>query len=107
MGTVYLASSYVCTMTHKWEFMELNRGGDYLSKSTKWTLWIMGLMLGAIFINFYMNLYSFAYALITVLLFVFMGWGFLAKLKNDVRQHEDHHRREHQSAIDDIDRYTR
>ncbi|WP_413404981.1 hypothetical protein [Paenibacillus amylolyticus] len=54
-----------------------------------------------------MNLYSFAYALITVLLLAFMGWGSLAKLKNDVRQHEDYHRREHQSANDDIDRYTR
>lgn len=64
-------------------------------------------MLAAIFINFFMNLYNFAYALITVLILAFMGWGFLAKLKNDVRQHEDYHRREHQSAIDDIDRYTR
>ncbi|MCP1182711.1 hypothetical protein [Paenibacillus sp. 1781tsa1] len=78
-----------------------------LRKGTKWTLLILGLMLAAIFINFFMNLYSFAYALITVLLLAFMGWGFLAKLKNDVRQHEDHHRREHQSAMDDIDRYTR
>lgn len=64
-------------------------------------------MLAAIFINFFMNLYSFAYALITVLILAFMGWGFLAKLKNDVRQHEDYHRREHQYANDDIDRYTR
>lgn len=52
-----------------------------MKKGTKWTLWILGLMLAAIFINFYMNLYSFAYALITVLLLAFMGWGFLAKLK--------------------------
>ncbi|PQP82883.1 hypothetical protein C0Q44_16055 [Paenibacillus sp. PCH8] len=78
-----------------------------MRKGTKWTLLILGLMLSAIFINFFMNLYSFAYALITVLILAFMGWGFLAKLKNDVRQHEDFHRREHQSAIDDIDRYTR
>ena len=78
-----------------------------LRKGTKRVLLILGLMLAAIFINFFMNLYSFAYALITVLLLAFMGWGFLAKLKNDVRQHEDHHRREHESAIDDIDRYTR
>ncbi|MGN7411416.1 hypothetical protein [Paenibacillus sp. SAF-068] len=78
-----------------------------MRKGTKWTLLILGLMLAAIFINFFMNLYSFAYALITVLLLAFMGWGFLAKLNNDVRQHEDYHRREHQSAIDDIDRYTR
>jgi len=54
-----------------------------------------------------MNLFSFAYALITVLLLAFMGWGFLAKLKNDVRQHEDHYRRESQSSLDDIERYTR
>ncbi|WFR62522.1 hypothetical protein P9222_30825 [Paenibacillus amylolyticus] len=78
-----------------------------MRKGTKWTLLILGLMLAAIFINFFMNLYSFAYALITVLLLAFMGWEFLAKLKNDVRQHEDHHRREHESAMDDIDRYTR
>ncbi|CAM4458280.1 hypothetical protein [Paenibacillus xylanexedens] len=78
-----------------------------MRKGTKWILWILGLMLAAIFINFFMNLYSFAYALITVLILAFMGWGFLAKLKNDVRQHEDYHRREHQYANDDIDRYTR
>jgi len=82
-------------------------GGNELRKGTKFTLWILGLMLAAIFINFYMNLYSFAYALITVLLLAFTGWGFLAKLKNDVRQHEDHHKRMHDSAMDDMDRYTR
>ncbi|WP_240636665.1 hypothetical protein [Paenibacillus silvae] len=76
-------------------------------KSTKWVLWILGLILAAIFVNFYMNLFSFAYALIAVLLMFFTGWGFLAKLKNDVRQHEDHHKRMHDSAMDDIDRYTR
>ncbi|PYE42683.1 hypothetical protein HUB98_23415 [Paenibacillus barcinonensis] len=78
-----------------------------MRKSTKWVLWFLGLMLAAIFINFYMNLFSFAYALIAVVLMFFTGWGFLAKLKNDVRQHEDHHKRMHDSAMDDIDRYTR
>ncbi|MDM5279345.1 hypothetical protein QUF95_18270 [Paenibacillus silvae] len=78
-----------------------------MRKSTKWVLWILGLMLAVIFVNFYMNLFSFAYALIAVLLMFFTGWGFLAKLKNDVRQHEDHHKRMHDSAMDDIDRYTR
>ncbi|KQY91704.1 MULTISPECIES: hypothetical protein [Paenibacillus] len=78
-----------------------------MRKSTKWVLWILGLMLAAIFINFYMNLYSFGFALIGVLFMAFTGWGFLAKLKNDVRQHEDHHRRMHESVNDDIERYTR
>lgn len=78
-----------------------------MRKSTKWVLWILGLMLGAIFINFYMNLFSFAYALITVLLLAFMGWGFLVKLKNDVRQYEDHYRRESQSRENDFEKYTR
>ena len=78
-----------------------------MRKSTKWVLWILGLILAAIFVNFYMNLFSFAYALIAVLLMFFTGWGFLAKLRNDVRQHEDHHKRMHDSAMDDIDRYTR
>lgn len=79
----------------------------FLKKGTKWVLWILGTLLAAIFINFYMNQFSFAYALITVLLFVFMGWGFIAKLKNDVRQYEDHYRRESQSRIDEIEKYTR
>ncbi|MFS0868751.1 hypothetical protein [Paenibacillus xylanilyticus] len=78
-----------------------------MKKSTKWVLWILGLMLAVIFINFYMNQFSFAYALITVLLLVFTGWGFIVKLKNDVRQYEDHYRRESQSRIDDIEKYTR
>ncbi|MEO2202890.1 hypothetical protein ABGV42_04000 [Paenibacillus pabuli] len=78
-----------------------------MKKSTKWVLWILGFILATIFIHFFMNLFSFAYALITVLLLAFMGWGFLAKLKNDVRQHEDHYRRESQSSLDDIERYTR
>ncbi|MBU5353685.1 hypothetical protein ACN9MH_06705 [Paenibacillus silvae] len=78
-----------------------------MRKSTKWVLWILGLMLAAIFVNFYMKAFNIAYGLITVLLMFFTGWGFLAKLKNDVRQHEDHHKRMHNSAMDDIDRYTR
>ena len=75
-----------------------------MRKSTKWVLWILGLMLVAIFVNFYMNLFSFAYALIAVLFMFFTGWGFLAKLKNDVHQHEDYHKRRHESAKEDIDR---
>ncbi|MBM6387152.1 MULTISPECIES: hypothetical protein [Paenibacillus] len=78
-----------------------------MKKSTKWVLWILGFMLAAIFINFFMNLFSFAYALITVLLLALMGWGFVVKLKNDVRQYEDHYRRESHSEINDIERYTR
>ncbi|WP_342554673.1 hypothetical protein [Paenibacillus sp. FSL R7-0652] len=78
-----------------------------MRKSTKWVLWIVGLMLAAIFVNFYMNLFTFAYALIAVLLMFFTGWGFLAKLKNDVYQHEELHKRRHDSAMEDIDEYTR
>ncbi|KAA8783403.1 uncharacterized protein (DUF58 family) [Paenibacillus sp. 4624] len=78
-----------------------------MRKSTKWVLWILGFILAAIFVNFYMNLFSFAYALIAVLLMFFTGWGFLAKLKNDVHQHEEYHKRVHELAEDDIERYTR
>jgi uncharacterized membrane protein SpoIIM required for sporulation len=94
-------------MIHRRKNKESLQGGSWLKKSTKWVLWILGFMLAAIFINFFMNLFSFAYALITVLLLALMGWGFVIKLKNDVRQYEDHYRRESHSEINDIERYTR
>ncbi|KJD42423.1 hypothetical protein [Paenibacillus terrae] len=77
-----------------------------MKKGLKWTLWVVLLLiLGGIFLNFYLNYFTFAYALMSVLLLVFSGWGALAKLKNDVHEYKNQLRRE--SDIDDIERYTR
>ncbi|UMY53130.1 hypothetical protein MLD56_16275 [Paenibacillus peoriae] len=77
-----------------------------MKKSTKWVLWLLGLIFGGIVLNFYLNFFSVAYALIGLLLAFFSGWGAIVKLKNDVNQYEDHYKR--QSYVeDDIEKYTK
>ncbi|PAD31899.1 MULTISPECIES: hypothetical protein [Paenibacillus] len=77
-----------------------------MKKSTKWVLLILCLIFGAIVVNFYLNFYSIAYALVGLLFLVFSGWGAIVQMKNDVNQFQDQYKR--QTYIeDDSDRYTR
>lgn len=77
-----------------------------MKKGLKWTLCIVLLLvLGGIVLNFYLNYFTFAYALMGILLLVFSGWGAVAKLNNDVHEYKDQMRRN--SNIEDIERYTR
>ncbi|QNR65278.1 hypothetical protein IAQ67_15325 [Paenibacillus peoriae] len=77
-----------------------------MKKGLKWTLWIVLLLiLGGIVLNFYLNYFTFAYALMGVLLLVFSGWGAVAKLNNDVHEYEDQMRRN--SNIEDFEQNIR
>ncbi|GIO84882.1 hypothetical protein J25TS5_18140 [Paenibacillus faecis] len=78
-----------------------------MKRGLKWFIWItLAAILGGIVLNFYLNYFTIAYALIGVLILVFSGWGAVVKSKNDVNSHMDQMRR-NSSQIDDIERYTR
>lgn len=78
-----------------------------MKRGLKWFIWItLAAVLGGIVLNFYLNYFTIAYALIGVLILVFSGWGAVVKSKNDVNSHMDQMRR-NSSQIDDIERYTR
>ncbi|TYA10157.1 hypothetical protein FRY98_26565 [Paenibacillus faecis] len=78
-----------------------------MKRGLKWFIWItLAAILGGIVLNFYLNYFTIAYALIGVLILVFSGWGAVVKSKNDVNSHMDQMRR-NSSQIDDIERFTR
>jgi len=78
-----------------------------LKRGLKWFIWLtLAAILGGIVLNFYLNYFTIAYALIGVLILVFSGWGAVVKSKNDVNSHLDQMRR-NSSHTDDIERYTR
>ncbi|WDH80755.1 hypothetical protein PUW24_22080 [Paenibacillus urinalis] len=63
------------------------------------------LMIGSIILNFYLNYFTIAYALMGVLLLFISGWGAVVKVKNDVNMDTDQYKRN--TYENDIDRYTR
>lgn len=77
-----------------------------MKKGMKWTLWIIFiLIIGGIVINFYLNYFTLAYALMGVLLLVISGWGAIVQVKNSVNSEMDQYKRS--SYTDDIEKYTR
>lgn len=77
-----------------------------MKKSMKWTLWISFiLVIGGIVLNFYLNYFTLAYALMGVLLLVISGWGAIVEVKNSVNFGMDQCKRS--TYTDDVERYTR
>ncbi|MFD1134537.1 hypothetical protein [Paenibacillus urinalis] len=77
-----------------------------LKKSVKRIgLILLVLMIGGIVLNFYLNYFTIAYALMGVLLLFISGWGAVVKVKNDVNMDMDRYKRN--TYENDIDRYTR
>lgn len=77
-----------------------------MKKGLKWALWmVMILIIGGIVLNFYLNYFKLAYALMVVLFLVISGWGAVLKVKNEVNWYTD--QGIGKSEIDEIERYTR
>lgn len=77
-----------------------------MKKSMKWTLWISFiLVIGGIILNFYLEYFTLAYALLGVLLLVISGWGAIVQIKNSVNLGMDQYKRN--TYTDDVERYTR
>lgn len=66
---------------------------------------LLVLMIGGIVLNFYLNYFTIAYALMGVLLMFISGWGAVVQVKNDVNKDMDRYKRN--TYENDIDRYTR
>lgn len=77
-----------------------------MRKGLKWTLWsVCTLVVSGIALNFYLNYFTLAYALIGVLISLISGWGYLVQAKNDVNMVMDH--KERASYQGSIEQYTR
>lgn len=77
-----------------------------MKKNLNWILWSsLTLVILGIALNFYLNYFSLAYALIGVFVLLISGWGYLVQAKNDVNGVMDHWKRE--SYQSDIEQYTR
>lgn len=77
-----------------------------MKKGLKWALWmVMILIIGGIVLNFYLNYFTLAYALMFVLFLVFSGWGAVLRVKNEVNWYTE--QGSGKSEVDEIERYTR
>ncbi|GIP43552.1 hypothetical protein J45TS6_20110 [Paenibacillus sp. J45TS6] len=77
-----------------------------MKKSMKWIMWSSFiLVIGGIVLNFYLNYFTLAYALMGVLLLVISGWGAIVQVKNSVNSGMDQYKRN--TYTDDVERYTR
>ncbi|WIV17351.1 hypothetical protein QPK24_12990 [Paenibacillus polygoni] len=72
----------------------------------KWILWSSFiLVIGGIVLNFYLEYFTLAYALMGVLLLVISGWGTMVQVKNSVNSEMDQYKEN--TYTDDVERYTR